>query len=162
MMNTLTRHGAKALLALAFACLPTAQASAQQARITNLSDIDFGDVGGALSDVSDAQNLCVYASGASYSITATGSGNGGAFVLRNGSRTLPYQVQWGFGSGMTSGLALQPGQPRNGDITGLSNLFCYFGWGSSASLIVTLRSSDIGTAAAGNYSGTLTLMVAPQ
>lgn len=160
-MQNLIRPGGSAAAAILMLLASVAPAWAQQAKINALSDIAFGDLGNTSVDVSQAQNLCVYASNNNYTIKATGSGAGGAFALRSGTSNLPYEVQWGFASGLTSGTKLSPGVALGGRSSGSPNIFCYFNSGSSASLIVTLRAANFSVASAGNYSGTLTLLVSP-
>lgn len=137
-------------------------AASAQARVNNLSDVAFGTLGQVAADRSSAQSLCVYSGSQRYSVTATGSGTRGAFTLTNGRTQLPYEVQWGFAGDQPAGTALNPGIGLSGTVAFFNNLFCSASIGSSASLIVILRAASIGSAGAGDYTGTLTLLVAPE
>jgi len=138
-------------------------ANGQSVRISSLADINFGTIQNFVSDQSVSQTVCVYSTARSgaYQVTATGDGPANAFTLRSGSNRLAYEVQWADSAGQTVGASLAPGipLPSQTSSTILSN--CLFGLLPTASLIATLRASDINTAVSGNYSGTLTLLIAP-
>jgi hypothetical protein len=95
-------------------------------------------------------------------VQATGSGSGGAFTLASGSASLAYEVQWSQVSGQTSGTQLSPNVALTGQVSSATQPSCNSGPSTSASLIVILRSAQLSAAAAGSYSGTLTLLVAPE
>jgi hypothetical protein len=139
-------------------------ASAQKVRVTNLSDVDFGLLANLQSDARRSQDICLYSSstGSLYSITASGSGSGSAFALNNGAATLPFEVQWSSQSGQTSGTSLTPNVPVTGQTSSATHQFCNGGPPTSASLTVILRSAALSQAREGNYSGTLTLLVAAE
>lgn len=92
----------KILRLLQIACIglvtlmPASAHAAQNARINNLSDVDFGSIANFSIDQTSSQSVCVYSTFPSslYHITATGSGSGGAFTLSSGSDTMAYEVQW--------------------------------------------------------------------
>ncbi len=152
--------GASFIAAATFAA--AGPAAAQQARIRQLNDIAFGTIGSATVDLVRTDNLCVYSTAASgrYTVTARGSGSSNAFTLVSGSNTLPYEVQWAFASGQASGIMLSPNVALAGTTTNRNSATC----GTNrltASLIVVLRSNAQQSATAGNYAGTLTLIVAP-
>lgn len=135
-----------------------------RARITGLSDVAFTnqDPGTA---ASDAQNVCVWSNTATraYTVTATGSGTASAFTLTNGSNTVPYAVEWASSSGQTSGTALAAGTASASLTSTATHQTCTSGPTSSASLVVGISTTDLGTMAAGSsYTGTLTLLVTPQ
>ena len=137
---------------------------AQKVRITNLSDVNFGLISNLQADTRRAQNVCLFSqsSGNRYSITATGSGAGSSFALSNGSHALPYEVEWSDQSGQTSGTSLSPTVAATGRTSAATHQTCNTGPSPSASLIVVLRSSALSQAREGNYSGTLTLVVAAE
>ncbi|WP_147416755.1 hypothetical protein [Sphingomonas edaphi] len=139
-------------------------ASAQRVRITNLTDVNFGTINNLAADAINSQSVCVWAngSGSDYSITATGSGPGGSFSLMNGSWQLPYQVRWNSQPGQTNGTLLSAGTPITNQVTNAQNQTCGNGPPTTASLIVVLPSASLSSATAGSYSGTLTLIVAPE
>lgn len=133
-------------------------------RITGLADVAFTSQDPTVAAL-DAQDVCVWSNTATrgYSITATGSGAASAFLLSNGSTTVPYTVQWSAAAGNTSGSALTAGTAATGLVSVASNGLCASGPANSASLIVGIGTSDLGAMQAGtNYTGTLTLVVAPE
>jgi hypothetical protein len=135
-----------------------------RARITGLSDVSFlnQDPGTA---ASNAQNVCVWSNTATkgYTITASGSGTGGAYTLSNGGGTVPYSVEWAATSGQTSGTALAAGAASTSLTSGALNQNCSSAPLATASLIVKMATTDLGTMSAGSsYTGSLTLLVTPQ
>jgi hypothetical protein len=156
---------AHVLCALAAAALvQSAPASAQKVRITNLSDVDFGTITNLQADSRRAQNICLYSNGTAggYSVLASGSGSGSAFSLANGPSLLGYEVEWSGQSGQSSGTALSPNIPLTGQTSSATHQFCNSGPSASASLVVVLRGSQLSRARQGNYSGTLTLLIAAE
>lgn len=158
-----------ALCAGAFAALHAAPAAAgDTVRISGLSDVAFGSISNFSGDSVQSQSLCLYSKSPPadhYRITAAGSGPGGAFLLSSGSATLPFDVQWSDSAGQSSGSQLLPNQPLTGQQSSAgagSADDCSSGPGTTASLIIILRSASLSTAASGSYSGTLSLLVAPE
>lgn len=147
------------LLALGPASLcATMPAVAQNVQISNLSDMGFGLVTDVGSDQVQAQSVCTYSGllGGRYTVTASGSGAGGAFTLSNGSATLPYEVQWSPSAGQTSGTNLVAGRPLAGQTMLLS---CPVLQANNASLIVILRGTALSAARSGSYTGALTIIL---
>jgi hypothetical protein len=146
------------------AAVISAPAPAQKVRIGNLSDVNFGLISNLQADARQSQNLCVYSqsSGNRYSITATGSGSGSAFTLSNGSNSLAYEVEWSDQSGQTTGTRLTPAVAATGRVSAATQQTCNSGPANSASLTIILRSSALSQAREGNYSGSLTLLVAAE
>lgn len=133
-------------------------------QLSGLSDIAFTNQDPA-ADASNAQNVCVWSNTSTrgYNVTASGSGAGSAFTLANAALTVPYTVEWTGSSGQTSGTLLAPGTALAGLVSGASNATCSAGADESASLIVKISSASLqGMQAAANYTGTLTLVVAPE
>jgi hypothetical protein len=155
----LTRATCSAAIALA-----SPQAMAQKARLSDLSDIAFGAISNLSVDVSQAQSVCAFTQSATsgYNVIATGSGSGGAFTLSAGTNQLAYDVQWASASAQSSGISLASGVPLSGLTSAATQQTCNSGPASSASLIVILRAAQLGAATAGSYSGTLSLMIAPE
>lgn len=154
------------LMRLACLCLLAlipASAQAQRARINKLTDVAFGTIANFTIDQTRSQSICVFTTplGTRYRITATGSGAGGAFTLASASRTMAYEVQWAATAGQTVGTALTAGVALTNLTTAATRSGCTTGPATSASLITILRVAAIGAATAGTYSGTLTLLVAP-
>lgn len=142
--------------------------AANQVRISGLSDVAFGSISNFAADSVRAQSLCLHAKsppGNNYNITASGSGTGGAFLLSSGSAVLPFEVQWSDTPGQTTGTQLIPNQPLTGQhsTSGSGSADdCSKGPATTATLIVILRSAAIASATSGTYSGSLTLLVAPE
>ena len=138
---------------------------AGRVRISGLSDVTFSSIDPAV-DASNAQNVCVWSNTSTkgYNITATGSGTGGAFTLASGALpVVPYSVEWDDVSGSTTGSNLSSGSALTGQTSTATNSSCSAGPASTASLIVKIGSADLQTMTAGpTYSGTLTLLVAPE
>ena len=162
------RCGKILILAMAALVLPimlAAPAWAQTARIGGLEDVNFGTVV-AVADQSNSQNVSVcsmegWFSRLNYSVTASGTGAGGAFQLTSGAHVLPYEVRWADAPNQTSGTALQPGVPSPGFGNAATLLACLFE-PDTASLTVRLRAADLAVATAGNYSGTLQITIRPE
>lgn len=165
------RRGRAPLATLLLACsgsllgLAQPASAANRVRITGLSDVSFGTISSLTLDLVQSESICVYAKSPpanNYSITASGSGPGGAFVLNSPSGTLPFEVQWSDTPGQTSGSQLIANQALGGQHSTASADDCSSGPASTASLIVILRSAALGAAFSGTYTGTLNLLVAPQ
>lgn len=160
------RRKAAYLLGALFGAMlaPAAPASAQQVQISKLSDVTFGTITDFTTDSVSAQNVCVFSSTAQngYTIRATGNGAASAFTLANGPAALPYEVQWSDKTGRTTGTSLTSNVTLTGQRSNANNGPCSSGPATTASLIVIIRASSLGSAAGGNYNGTLTLLIAPE
>lgn len=159
------RKTLSAALAAAAAAGPGAPAAAQSVRLGGLEDVAFGTVV-AIADQSRSQNVvvCSYRNNphrVPYSVTAVGSGAGGAFALASGAAALPYDVQWADAPGQTGGTMLQAGVPSARFDNGATGFACPQ-QPDTASLTLTIRAADLATAQAGNYSGSLRITIAPQ
>ena len=134
-------------------------------RISKLADIDLTNLDPTVA-ASRAQNVCVWSNTSTrgYTVTATGSGASNAFTLASGALpVVPYTVQWAQTSGQSSGTSLLAGTALGGQTSGAINSDCSAGPSSSASLVVSVASSDLqGMTAGVTYNGTLTLVVAPE
>jgi len=131
--------------------------------ISGLSDIAFGTVDPAAAAAS-AENVCVWSntSGKGYTVTATGSGASNAFSLSDGTNSLAYAVEWAGTAGQSTGTALVSGTALGGLSSTATNPGCSSGPASTASLIVKMTAANLQAAVASSYTGTLTLVVAPQ
>jgi hypothetical protein len=134
-------------------------------RISKLTDIDLTNLDPTVA-ASRAQNVCVWSNAASrrYSILATGSGSGSAFTLdaAGAPAAVPYTVQWSSTSGQSSGTDLLAGTSLGALTSTAINSDCSAGPATTASLIVGMDSSTLQSMTSGIvYTGTLTLMVAP-
>jgi spore coat protein U-like protein len=141
-----------------------ALAASDKVRITGLADLAFGTIGNLGVDAVRSESLCLYSSSTTngYNVTASGTSPGGAFQLTSGGLSLPFEVQWSSSAGQSSGLQLSPNLPLTGQVSTATQQACGSGPATSASLIVILRSSALSSATAGTYSGTVTLLVAPE
>ena len=142
-----------------------APAQGQRARIGGLADVHFGTISAA-AEQTNRQNVvvCSYQGqphSLNYSVTASGSGSGGAFELSTGAASLPYDVQWADLPGQTGGTMLLAGVAAPG-FGNAANGFDCSGQPETASLTVTLRAADLASAQAGSYSGTLQITIAPE
>ncbi|MFZ5724457.1 MAG: hypothetical protein ACOY33_12465 [Pseudomonadota bacterium] len=126
------------------------------ARISQLNDIPLGTWSG-VGNMTGSDTLCIYRNSAGlYSITATGSGAGGAFTLANGAATIPYAATWNDGTGaaaLTTGVAL-----ANRTNAWTAGDGCNGGVSNNATVAVTVTAASLAAAAAtGAYTGVLTL-----
>jgi len=159
----LITNGVALGLALACGMLPSsAYAANDKARISGLADVAFGPVSTA-TDTPISQDVCAYSSSATngYSVTATGSGGGGAFTLSSGAAQLPYDVLWADSAGQPNGTALSAGTTTSGFISTAGQQGCSNPT-ASATLTVVIRAASLGTALAGSYTGSLQITIAPQ
>lgn len=131
--------------------------------ISGLTDVAFGTVDPTTAAAS-AENVCVWSntSGKGYSVTASGSGASSAFTLTDGTNTLPYSVEWAGSSGQSSGTALVSGSALGSLSSTATSPTCSAGPVATASLIVKMSAANLQAAVASSYTGTLTLVVAPQ
>lgn len=133
-------------------------------QISGVTDVAFTNQDPSVA-ASNAQNVCVWSNTSTrgYNLTATGSGTGGAFTLANASLTVPYSVEWAASSGAASGTGLTSGTALTGLTSTATNATCSAGPASTASLIVKIAASDLQSVQAStSYTGTLTLVVAPE
>ena len=133
-------------------------------QISGLTDVAFINQDPSVA-ASNAQNVCVWSNTSTrgYNVTASGSGTAGAFTLANASLTVPYSVEWAGSSGASSGTALASGTALTGLTSTATNATCSAGAASTASLIVKIASSNLQSMQAStSYTGTLTLVVAPE
>jgi len=132
--------------------------------LSGLSDVAFTNQDPSVA-ASNAQNVCVWSNTTTrgYNVDATGSGAGGAFTLANAGLTVPYSVQWAGTSGASSGTSLVAGTALTGLTSTATNATCSSGPSSTASLIIKIAATDLQSMQAStNYTGTLTLVVAPE
>jgi len=133
-------------------------------QLTGVTDVAFANQDPSVA-AANAQNVCVWSNTSTrgYNVTATGSGTASAFTLANGALTVPYSVEWAGSSGASSGTALAAGTALTGLTSTATSPTCSSGASSTASLIVKLSSANLmSMQAATTYTGTLTLVVAPE
>lgn len=141
---------------LALAGYPAA--AADKVKVADLVDVSFGTINNLSVDNVSAQNVCAHSQSDRYSVTATGSGSNNSFALSAGNSSLTYDVQWAGTAGRTTGTPLASGV-SSVSFTTSSNQNC--SGGATASLIIVLRATELQSATALAYSGTLTIMLAP-
>ena len=133
-------------------------------QLSGLTDVSFANQDPATAAAS-SQNVCVWSNTSTkgYNVTATGSGTANAFTLANGALTVPYSVEWAQTSGQASGTALTTGSALTGLKSTATNALCAAGPSSTASMIVKMSTANLQSMqAATTYTGTLTLVVAPE
>ena len=133
-------------------------------QLSGLTDVAFLNQDPSVAAL-NAQNVCVWSNTGTrgYNIDASGSGSGGAFTLANGGLTVPYAVEWSSSSGASSGTPLASGTALTGLTSTATNASCSAGPATSASLIVRIAAADLqAMQASTTYTGTLTLVVAPE
>lgn len=139
--------------------LMAAPANAQDLVIINkLDDLDHGTWSGT-GNITRTSRHCVASSapGNLYSLTITGNGPSGAFEVRNGTEALPYIVDYRDQPG-TSFVSVSAGVPLTNLVGQNDPNRCR---GQRQRVRVQFQAADLGTARAGPYAGTLTLLVAP-
>jgi hypothetical protein len=136
----------------------------QRVEISGLTDFAFGTLDPATA-ASSSENVCVWSNTTTkgYTITATGSGASSAFTLSNGTSTLAYGVQWAASSGALTGTNL-PTTVAAPFVSGATSPTCGSGASPSATLFASFTTAQLQAAvgSATAYTGTLTLLVAPQ
>ena len=134
-------------------------------RISGLTDITMPVWDGS-SNIAGTSNACVWSSTRKYRITPTGSGSGSAFTLADGStptpNTIAYTVEWAQSSGASSGTAATSGTALTGQTSSATSSTCSGGTNSTVIVRITAAALAAAPAAGTNYTGTLTLLVAPE
>ena len=142
-----------------------------RALITGVADLDFTSeltTWNGADDVVLTDSVCVFTSGGTYEVTASGSGTASAFTVTDGSTLVSYTVQWDDAAGASSGTALTTGVQSSANFAGTSTLSdCTPTPTNNATFIVTMNgdggTNDLASATTGvNYTGTLTLLVTPE
>ena len=160
----LLRRCANVAVAATLLVLPSPALAANTVQITKLSDVPFGTITNFGADTIRSQSVCIFSGTGSkgYNVRASGSGPSSAFTLTNGSKLLDYVVQWNSSSGRASGTTLSPNVTLTGLKSTATNATCASGPATTASLVLIVRSTAAASATAGSYSGTLTLVFAPE
>jgi hypothetical protein len=152
-----------ALLASLIAPAP-ALAQANKVRISDLTDVSYGTILNLQSDNRRAQNICVSANAVNglYSVTASGTGPGGALELSSGGSSLPYSVEWSSTPGQATGSDLAANTALVGQFSPEKQQDCKTRGLQTASLVVVLRGTELSKALQGSYQGNLTILIAAQ
>jgi len=70
-------------------------------------------------------------------------------------------VQWAASANQTSGTALTAGTTLSGLTSSAGGQSCSLGFAPTVSLIILLRGTNLAKTQAGNYTGTLSLLISP-
>jgi hypothetical protein len=144
---------------IALTAAPPLQA---QVMIAGLSDLALGQWNGS-SDLEGEVEHCVLGGpGGRFSIQATGDGPGNSFALLNSAATLPYLVAYNDGGGWSQLVSGTPLGGQRGSQNANQFRRCLDGSQPAQSVRVRVLAQELGAAIAGEYSGTLTLLVAPE
>lgn len=132
--------------------------------VLHLSGLDSLDLGiwDGLNPMVGSDALCVFInSGVLYTVTAGGSGPGGAFVVSNGSVAIAFTSTWNDGGGA---VAMLPGVPlANRGNSNTTSINCNGGAASNATYAVSVPVANLqAVAGSGTFSGTVTLTVQAQ
>lgn len=131
-------------------------------QISALNDIVFGTYGGT-GPLTAAETFCVYRNNTgAYQVTLTGNsdglgGTGTDFFVTSGTDTIAYTVTYDDGSGAA---AITTGTPLTGQLGDATATDC--GGVDNTTINVSMAEADLQSAAAGTYSGLLTLLVSPE
>jgi hypothetical protein len=129
-------------------------AEAQTVRISGVGDLNLGTWMGS-GNLNSQDTLCVYNLGnANYKIRATGSGAASAFTMAGGGNDLAYEVYF-----QDSGAFVQLTSGSYSDFTDANTVADDCGGVDNATLKVVATSAALSSVPAGNYSGTLTLLL---
>lgn len=125
-------------------------------RLSGLNDVYLGNYSPGQGDLQQSQPVCIYTNADQYEVTASGTGAAGAFELQNSlGSVMPYEVRWqddGAWSTLTANNRARNQNSGNRCANGVTN----------AQLEITVRSIDMDAGdAATRYTGTLTILVAP-
>lgn len=137
---------------------------AAELKITQLEDIDLGEVAPTVSRIQQRTRFCVSSDPAApFQLTALGIGTAGAFVLTSGGGFAPeieYDV-YASGRGASRGRALVPGVARSGFMARppRANGDCRPPF---TMMTIVIDPSSVQSAPGGQYRGTLQLTVGPE
>lgn len=144
-----------------------------QAKISGMTDMTIASWVIGDGDKALHTDVCIYTTSGDYTVVATGSGASQAFTLTDGvgSGTLhvtPYTVKWddagvgaiGVGAGTSLTAANTPAAFSNASVDSAD---CTGGVapGKNARINISLLGADLLKLASGTFTGTLTLLVAP-
>lgn len=127
-------------------------------RISNLKDVS--GVYNGVDDIFGSSPACVYrnATGA-YTIKGLGSGSNGQFVVTDGANEVSFSVTYDDGTGSRE---LVPGKDLKGRTGADRFSTTCANTGNNGVVAVGISATDLARVPAGNYVGTLALIVAPE
>lgn len=150
------------ILACTVLALSSTVAAKDRVRISGLQDIQFGSLGTG-GDALESRSVCAFSSTnlAGYTVTAFGSGLSGAFEINGSGSVISIDVFWSDRANQSSGTLLIPNTQSQAFFSDAIHQRCNRGPSSTASLILRIRATAVQSAPAGQYSGTINLIVAP-
>lgn len=131
-----------------------------RANMSGMTDIALADRD-PMKAASRTRDICIWSNTRSqiFTVTASGSGPRGRFLLSSGAQAVPYAIRWKAREAETS---LSNGVTSMTLISAGTQQTCNSG-PKSASLTVVIEPADLQTMEPGEaYVGTLTLIVAPE
>ncbi|MFZ1426724.1 MAG: hypothetical protein WAS21_08160 [Geminicoccaceae bacterium] len=131
-------------------------------KLTGVGDITLAPNADALAaNVTMFDDVCVYSNvtaARNFTVTASGDGAANAFTVTDGTTPIAYTVTFKAGTGGT-GTALTAGTVSGNFANGANNYDCT--GGATSSFDVTFSPDAMQAGFAGDYTGTLTLLVSP-
>jgi hypothetical protein len=136
---------------------------AQTVRITDLVDFNGGTWAGESGQINLEDNICIYSSTGSYTITASGSGAANRFRVENGGEFLNYTVRWNDEPSTTTGQIQLTKTVTSATQTTTETVSddCSAGASPTAYIQVRFGNGQLRGNIPGTYTGTLTLLVSP-
>lgn len=125
--------------------------------ISGISDLDLGSFISTSTDLEAFDDVCIFNSTSNYRITVTSANS--AFALSDGGTgTIPYAMTWADSTSTANNVAYNAAMPGlQGDTSSTS---C--GGGTNARFTISVAAADFNSAAPGNYTDTLLLMIEPE
>ncbi len=132
-------------------------------RLFGLEDFNFGKWVLGAGSLSANRNVCVAVRPRGpYQVTAFGVGQANAFVLSNAGNTLPIKVLFNDRARPNGAIELVAGKPTGGlrgRRQGINQAQCRR---PRANISIQISESDLERVPAGNYNGTIILIVGPE
>lgn len=127
-------------------------------RISNLQDISGAFNG--VDDIFGTSPACVYRNATGiYSIKGLGSGQNGQFMVSDGANQVPFSVTYDDGTGAQE---LLPGTDLKGRTGADRFSTTCANTGNNGAIAIGISATDLARVPAGNYVGTLALIVCPE
>jgi hypothetical protein len=134
-------------------------------QLTGLSDINFGDWDGE-NNLIDFDDVCIYSTSSKYQITATGNGgsSGKDFAIKNYDTgdNISYLAAWNDEAYTNSNYTQLTSDVTLENQTGGDNINLDCNGVDNARLILFFTSDELSQVYAGEYSGILTIAIAPE
>lgn len=133
----------------------------EMAQITNIANITVNPYGGS-GGIAQDDDVCIYSNDAGntpprYKVTASGSGAASAFTITNGAQTIAYTVEWNNATGEGNNNLVTTVQ--SAAFSPATNTYpCA---ANNANFQVLATHNNVMSVPAGTYTGTLTLVIAP-